>query len=84
MTGALGSLSPDAGWAEFDGNGIHAIPHAGDEGAGSTQLNLLVEDVATTVYDEAYNRTLHVTTPDGDTLWINGTQTDLHGYTRQN
>ena len=40
------------------------------------------EGLKASVHDEAYNRTLHVTTPDGDVLWINGHQTDLHGYTR--
>lgn len=36
------------------------------------------------VIDEAYNRTLVVTTPDDWALRINGTQDDLHGYTRTN
>ncbi len=36
------------------------------------------------VIDEAYNRTLVVATPDNWTLRINGTQDDLHGYTRAN
>lgn len=35
-----------------------------------------------TVIDEAYNRTLLVTTPDGDQLWVNGEIKDLYGYTR--
>ena len=34
------------------------------------------------VIDEAYNRTLVVTTPDEWDLRINGTQDDLHGYNR--
>ncbi len=34
------------------------------------------------VIDEAYNRTLVVTTPDEWVLRINGVQDDLHGYTR--
>lgn len=34
------------------------------------------------VIDEAYNRTLRVTTPDGDELWINGERDDLYGYTQ--
>jgi hypothetical protein len=33
--------------------------------------------------DEAYNRTLLVPSPDGDTIWINGEQTDLYGYRRE-
>ena len=36
------------------------------------------------VIDEAYNRTLVVTTPDNWALRINGAQDDLHGYTRAN
>lgn len=34
------------------------------------------------IIDEAYNRTLRVTTPDGWTLWINAAQEDLHGFRR--
>lgn len=34
------------------------------------------------IVDEAYNRTLLVTTPDGTQLWINEVQTDLHGFHR--
>lgn len=34
------------------------------------------------VHDEAYNRTLVVTCPDGDEIWVNGEQTDLYGYRR--
>lgn len=34
------------------------------------------------VVDEAYNRTLLVPCPDGETIWVNGEQTDLYGYTR--
>ncbi|QPZ37941.1 hypothetical protein [Paramicrobacterium chengjingii] len=33
------------------------------------------------VVDEAYNRTLILSTPDGNELWVNGAQTDLYGYT---
>lgn len=209
VLGLTPPFPPDAGWAEFDGNGILAIHHAGEKESGRTELNILVEDVeameaaltsagidvdrrmtddigpivtitvesgaeltfsggprtATTgplsvqpiwyqanleeprrilealglqpriasdsgawidftadgggtaalhqkdavaldlsfeytgdldalavalgsagyeasVCDEAYDRTLHVVSPDGDTLWINGTQTDLYGYAR--
>lgn len=32
------------------------------------------------VVDEAYNRTLLVPSPDGDTIWVNGQITDLYGY----
>lgn len=32
------------------------------------------------VVDEAYNRTLLVPSPDGDTIWVNGRITDLYGY----
>lgn len=35
------------------------------------------------VVDEAYNRTLLVPSPDGDTIWVNGEQTDLYGYRRE-
>lgn len=34
------------------------------------------------VVDEAYNRTLLVDCPDGETIWVNGAQTDLYGYSR--
>jgi hypothetical protein len=34
------------------------------------------------VIDESYSRTIRVTTPDGDELWINGAQNDLYGFTR--
>lgn len=34
------------------------------------------------VVDEAYNRTLLVDCPDGETIWVNGEQTDLYGYSR--
>jgi hypothetical protein len=34
------------------------------------------------IVDEAYNRTLRVTDPDGVELWINGAQEDLYGYRR--
>ncbi|WP_146111956.1 hypothetical protein [Arthrobacter sp. MYb227] len=36
----------------------------------------------TEIVDEAYGRTLLVAHPDGDQLWINERQSDLHGYTR--
>lgn len=88
-------LASDSGtWLDFtaDGGGTAAL-HAGDgarldlslEYAGD--LDVLAESLSsqgydTAIHDEAYNRTLTVPTPDGDSLWINGTQTDLHGYTR--
>lgn len=34
------------------------------------------------VVDESYNRTLLVGCPDGETIWVNGVQTDLYGYRR--
>lgn len=34
------------------------------------------------VIDEAYNRTLLVDCPDGDTIWVNGKMADLYGYRR--
>lgn len=34
------------------------------------------------VHDEAYNRTLIVTSPDGDQVWVNGVMADLYGYRR--
>lgn len=34
------------------------------------------------VVDEAYNRTLLVSCPDGDQIWVNGVITDLYGYRR--
>lgn len=32
------------------------------------------------VHDESYNRTLTLTSPDGDEVWVNGAMTDLYGY----
>jgi hypothetical protein len=34
------------------------------------------------VHDESYNRTLTLTSPDGDEVWVNGVMTDLYGYRR--
>lgn len=34
------------------------------------------------VVDESYNRTLLVDCPDGETIWVNGEQTDMYGYRR--
>lgn len=34
------------------------------------------------VVDEAYNRTLLVDCPDGETIWVNGAMADLYGYRR--
>lgn len=82
------------GWIDFtaDGGGLAALHQheevkidlslecAGDLDALAERLGQ--EGFATTVIDEAYNRTLQVDTPDGDQLWVNGVMDDLYGYAR--
>ena len=86
-------LASDSGtWNDFtaDGGGQvawHGAPsvalrlsleQSGDLDALAARLT--EEGVGATVVDEAYNRTLLVDTPDGEKLWVNGTQKDLYGY----
>ncbi|PZF66169.1 hypothetical protein DEI81_00600 [Curtobacterium sp. MCBD17_013] len=83
------------GWADFtaDDGGLAAL-HLGED--GRTELSfehhgdldalaarLRAGGYEADVVDEAYNRTVLVTTPDGWRLWVNGAQEDLHGYSRQ-
>ncbi|PZE76660.1 MULTISPECIES: hypothetical protein [unclassified Curtobacterium] len=83
------------GWADFtaDGGGLAALHEGAD---GRTELSfehrgdldtlaarLRAGGYEADVVDEAYNRTVLVTTPDGWRLWVNGAQEDLHGYSRQ-
>lgn len=93
--GLVPQLASDSGdWIAFaaDGGGLAALhrdepvrfelslEYLGD-------LDALARDLtsaghAAAVIDEAYNRTLLVTTPDGDQLWVNGEIGDLYGYSR--
>lgn len=56
-----------------------SFEHRGDLDAAAERLTASGSD--STVVDEAYNRTLRATTPEGSQLWVNGAQTDLYGYT---
>lgn len=53
-----------------------------------TEVDALLERVCAAgledahVVDEAYNRTLLVDCPDGETIWVNGVMADLYGYRR--
>jgi hypothetical protein len=81
----------DGVWADFtaDGGGLAAL-HAGEpqtelsfEYAGDLEelaSRLDATGYAAEIGDEAYNRTLRVTGPDGVELWVNGAQQDLYGY----
>ncbi len=57
-----------------------SLEYAGDLDALAERLS--AAGVRASVIDEAYNRTLLATTPDGDELWVNGAMSDLYGYTR--
>jgi hypothetical protein len=83
----------DGVWADYtaDGGGLVALhqgePHtelsfeyAGDLDDLASRLDHA--GYASTIVDEAYNRTLRVAGPDGVELWINGAQKDLYGYRR--
>ena len=83
----------DGVWADYtsDGGGFAALhqgePHtelsfeyAGDLDDLASRLD--AAGYAAEIVDEAYNRTLRVTDPDGVELWINGAQEDLYGYRR--
>ncbi|WP_166997052.1 hypothetical protein [Paramicrobacterium fandaimingii] len=56
-----------------------SFEHRGDLDAAAERLT--ASGIDSTVVDEAYNRTLRATTPEGSQLWVNGAQTDLYGYT---
>ena len=86
-------LASDSGnWKDFtaDGGGQvawHGAPsvalqlsleHSGDLDVLAARLT--EEGVGASVLDEAYNRTLLIDTPDGEKLWVNGSQQDLYGY----
>lgn len=86
--------STAGGWVDFqaDGGGLAALHHgptprvelsfeyAGDLDAYAQHL--VDAGLQPAIIDEAHGRTIRLTTPDGDELWINGTQDDLYGYTR--
>lgn len=88
-------IASDSGsWIDFtaDGGGMAALHQATDVRFElgleyARDLDALCERLAgagftASIIDEAYNRTLLVTTPEGDQLWINGVQSDLYGFTR--
>lgn len=56
-----------------------AMEYVGDLDELATRVQDAGHDAV--VVDEAYNRTLRLTPPDGAELWINGAQTDLYGFT---
>lgn len=88
-------VSDEGTWSDYtaDGGGLVALhagsatprtelsfEYRGDLGAFAERL----EEAGFTavLVDEAYNRTLLVSTPDGWQLWINEAQADLHGFHR--
>ncbi len=86
--------SNSASWADFtaDGGGLAAVhrdtrvrielawEYSGDLDVFTEHL--AYAGVPAVIIDEAYSRTVRVTSPDGDELWINATQDDLYGFTR--
>jgi len=94
--GLRGRIASDSGaWRDYraDGGGLVALhdddgtprvelafEYAGDLDALADRLT--DAGFEATVVDEAYNRTMRVTTPDGWILSINGHQSDLHGFHR--
>lgn len=75
--------------------GLHAVATAESANGPSIGLSFLAQgDLAelaarvrdagfdAAVIDEAYGRTLRFPGPDGDEIWINAEQDDLHGYHR--
>lgn len=86
--------SDSGGWIDFvaDGGGLAALhrdtttrvelsmEYAGDLDAFAGRL--VDAGLEAIVIDESYSRTIRVTTPDGDELWINGAQDDLYGFAR--
>ncbi|MDQ7992005.1 MAG: hypothetical protein AAGC63_00545 [Propionicimonas sp.] len=87
-------VADDGVWIDFtaDGGGLGALhrdttPRVELSLEFGGDLDALADRLAgagfrASVVDEAYNRTLQVTTPDGDVLWVNGTHDDLSGYSR--
>lgn len=93
--GAKPDTSSNSGnWAQFRAkHGGYVAAHSGDTAntvltfeydgdLASYAAGLQEAGFETEIIDEAYGRTLLVTHPDGDQLWINERQTDLYGYTR--
>lgn len=88
-------IASDSGnWRDFTGGGGLVALHAAGENPRTElsfeytgDLDVLSERLeeagfVSEIVDEAYNRTLLVTTPDGWNLWINEAQSDLHGFRR--
>lgn len=91
--GARPDITSEAGtWAQFSAkNGGLVAAHAGSEtgvsvsfeyaGEAADLLEILrTRGLDATLVDEAYGRTVLVPDPDGNQLWINERQRDLHGY----
>ncbi|MGB4776952.1 hypothetical protein [Microbacterium sp.] len=88
-------LASDAGsWIEFEASGGGSVAfHAAESPSISFglvfegDLEVLSQQVAaagfeTSIVDEAYNRTLLITTPVGWHLWVAGPYDDMYGYHR--
>jgi len=88
-----GIASDRAGWVEMLGDGGSIGLHAGAPRIGLSfeargDLDALASRLRdagfeASVVDEAFARTIRVADPDGDEVWINGVQDDLHGYHRE-
>lgn len=86
--------SDSGGWLDFsaDGGGLAALHRETTarvelslEYAGNLDVfaqGLIDAGLQAMLIDESYSRTVRVTTPDGDELWINGAQEDFYGFTR--
>lgn len=88
-------IASDSGdWRDFSAGGGLVALHASSENP-RTELSfefrgdlpafaerLEQAGLEVVLVDEAYNRTLLVTTPEGWKLWINEAQSDLHGFRR--
>lgn len=93
--GLVETLASDSGtWIEFRAPGGGSIAfHAAEEAgvvlglATTGDPDALAERLVgagwdAEVHDEAYNRTVLVTTPEGWRLWVNGPYEDMYGYRR--
>lgn len=91
--GLVATVTSDHSWAVMrSGSGdvlLHGVKSAeSDAVAGQTDLTFEVDDLdalatafGDTPIDETYGRSLRITDPDGEQLWINEKQTDFYGYT---
>jgi hypothetical protein len=79
----VGYRASDGGRVAFHRGEIRtelSFEYAGD--LDSLAVRVVDAGFETAVVDEAYNRTLLVTTPAGERLWVNGVMDDLYGYSR--